>query len=138
MKNLHIYQLSVIFSVLFALAGFSYNIWRMEVTEENSNIRTACFELLLELAALEQLIYTAHYDGDLQEGSPRKGWVAVRLIADLSAITDSSIENTALILKESWSNNWHTMASNPDTVDKLVEDIDLVRQEIKQVLNSLE
>ena len=103
LKNLHIYQLSVIFSVLFALAGFSYNIWRMEVSEHNSTIRTASFELLLELAALEQLIYTAHYDGDLKEGSPRKGWVKVRLIEDLSAITDSSIENKARILKETWA-----------------------------------
>ena len=28
----HLYQLTVIFSVLFAPLGFTYNVWRMEVT----------------------------------------------------------------------------------------------------------
>ena len=42
-NKLQLYQLTVIFSVLFALVGFSYNVWRMEVSEQNNNIRTACF-----------------------------------------------------------------------------------------------
>lgn len=38
LRNFRLYQLTVIFSVLFALLGFTYNVWRMEVTEQNSNI----------------------------------------------------------------------------------------------------
>ena len=72
LSKLHLYQLTVIFSVLFALLGFTYNVWRMEVTEENSNIRTASFEVLLTLSSLEQLVYSAHYDGDEQEGNPHE------------------------------------------------------------------
>lgn len=137
-KKLHIYQLTVIFSVLFALVGFSYNVWRMEVSEENNNIRTACFEMLLELSALEQLIYAAHYDGDKKEGSPRKGWVKVGLIADLSVLTVEPVERQATTLKNVWSAHWSTMADNKDSIDKMVNAIDSVRSEIKQVLRSLE
>jgi hypothetical protein len=52
-KKLQIYHLAVIFSVFFALTGFSYNVWRMEVSEENINIRSACFGILLKLSSLE-------------------------------------------------------------------------------------
>lgn len=32
------------------------------MTEENSNIRTASFQVLIELAEREQIVYAAHYD----------------------------------------------------------------------------
>ena len=137
-KKLHIYQVTIIFSVLFALVGFSYNVWRMEVSEENSNIRTACFEMLLVLSSLEQLIYIAHYDGDVKEGSPRKGWVKVGLIADLSVLTTDSVEKQAAALKKVWSAHWSTMIDNKDSIDQIVIAIDFVRSEIKLILSSLE
>jgi hypothetical protein len=137
-KKLYLYQLTVLFSVIFSMLGFSYNVWRMEVTEENSNIRTACFEILLELSSLEQLIYAAHYDGDVIEGSPRKGWVKVGLIADLSVLTTHSVESKSANLKRTWTDHWHTMSKDRDSVDNIVTSIDLTRLEIKQVLSSLE
>ena len=109
-KHLHLYQLTVIFSILFSLLGFSYNVGRMEVTEENSNIRTACFKMLLVLSSLEQLVYAAHYDEDVKEGNPRKGWVKVGLVADLSVLTNDSVGEQAASLKDVWSEHWHTMA----------------------------
>ena len=137
-NKLHLYQATVIFSVLFALVGFSYNVWRMEVSEQNNNIRTACFEILLELSSLEQLVYTAHYDGDVKEGSPRKGWVKVGLVSDLSALTTHSVEGDAVALKNVWGAHWNTMAKDKGSVDQIVGAIDAVRVEIKQVLSSLE
>jgi hypothetical protein len=137
-KKLHLYQITVIFSVLFALMGFSYNVWRMEVSEENNNIRTACFEILLELSSLEQLIYAAHYDGDIKEGNPRKGWVLVGLIEDLSVLTSDPVKTQAATLKEVWSAHWSTMKNNRDSVDQIVKAIDSVRSNIKLVLHSLE
>ena len=137
-RKLYLYQISVVFSVIFALAGFTYNVWRMEVTEENSTIRTACFEILVNLSSLEQLVYTAHYDHDLKEGSPRKGWVMVGLISDLSALTDSAVQNKSAALKKAWSANWETMASSSESVDTIVTAIDAARAEIKHLLNSLE
>ncbi len=137
-NKMQVYQITVVFSVLFALIGFSYNVWRMEVSEENNNIRTASFELLLELSELEQLIYTAYYDKDIKEGSPRKGWVKVGLINDLSVLTSESVVNTSAELKSLWSSSWNEVESNKEVVDSLVKAIDAVRAEIKLLLSSLE
>lgn len=132
------YQLTVLFSVLFALLGFSYNVWRMEVSEQNNNLRTASFEILVNLASLEQLIYTAHYDGDFSEGSPRKGWVLVGLITDLSVLTDEDVAQCAAKLKTVWAANWDKMGKDQDAVDSLIKAIDEVRAELKRLLASLD
>lgn len=137
-NKLYLYQLTVIFSLLFALVGFSYNVWRMEASEENNNIRTACFEILIELSTLEQLIYSAHYDNDLKEGSPRKGWVKVGLISDLSILTSTLVKEKTSNLKSVWAKNWETMPSNKKAVDKIIVSIDDIRDEIKTLLTSLE
>jgi hypothetical protein len=132
------YALSLIFSILFAVTGFSYNVWRMEVTEQNSNIRTASFEMLLVLASLEQSVYAAYYDQDSQEGSPRKGWVRVGLIADLSMMTAPTVVNHAADLKQVWSDHWESIEEHQESVDAVVEAIDQVRADIKRVLAALE
>jgi hypothetical protein len=137
-KKLNLYQLTVVFSVLFALVGFSYNVWRMEVSEENNTTRTACFEILINLSSLEQLIYTAYYDGDEKEGSPRKGWVLVGLITDLSALTDDAVQQEAVALNEVWSRSWSSIATSQASVDSTVVAIDAVRAGIKHLLATLE
>jgi len=137
-KKFQLYQLTVIFSVLFSLVGFSYNVWRMEVSEENNNIRTACFEMLINLSSLEQLIYTGYYDANSAESSPRIGWVKVGLINDLSTLTDESVEHSSTTLRDTWSVNWETVATDQHSVDAMVEAIDSVRTEIKSLLTSLE
>ena len=98
-----IYYLTAIFSLLFAVIGFSYNTWRLEVTEDNNNVRTAAFEVLIRLSALEQLIYSAHYDQNPVEGNPRKGWVMIGLVVDLSALISPSVEKRAVQLKDRWA-----------------------------------
>ena len=54
-RRLRWYQAATLFSVMFALLGFSYNVWRMEQTEHNSSVREASFEMLLQLAELERI-----------------------------------------------------------------------------------
>ncbi len=137
-NSMHLYQATVIFSVLFTLVGFSYNVWRMEASEKNNNIRTACFEMLLELSSLEQLVYAAHYDGDTKEGNPRKGWVKVGLISDLSILTTSNVKNAANTLNKIWSDNWSTMTEEKPSVDQIIIAIDSVRKAIKTNLSTLE
>jgi len=141
-KPLHhkvtLYQLAVIFSLLFALIGFSYNVWRLEVSEQNSTIRTACFEMLLELSALEQLVYSAHYDKNTIDGSPRKGWVKVGLISDLSLLTSPDIRNTSTGLLDIWSQHWNDMSRNRQSVDTIISAIEKVRSSIKTDLLALE
>ena len=136
-KKLKSYYLTAIFSVIFAVVGFSYNAWRLEVSEDNSNIRTASFEVLKELAELEQIIFTRHYDKDLQKGNPRVGWVKVGLILDLSMLISPEVNSKAENLTEIWANEWALIATDRPTVEKLSDSIDEVRSEIKVVLSQL-
>ena len=136
-QKLKSYYLTALFGVVFAVVGFSYNAWRLEVSEDNSNIRTASFEVLKELSELEQIIFTRHYDKDIQKGNPRIGWVKVGLILDLSILISPEVNSKAEILKNNWASGWASIASNRDTVDKLSNSIDQIRIEIKIVLSQL-
>ena len=85
-----------------------------------------------------QLVYSAHYDGDGQEGKPRKGWVKVGLIEDLSMLTTESVQAQAAALKTVWADNWGTMMDDRNSADQIVSAIDSTRTELKRVLKSLE
>ena len=136
--KLKIYYVTAILGVIIAIVGFTYNTWRLEVSEDNNNIRTASFEVLKELAELEQIIYAAHYDRNEIEGSPRKGWVRIGLIVDLSSLISKSVERDAEQLASTWQDNWEVISKDRAAVDLLVSRIDTVRQEIKSTLAMLE
>ncbi|WP_239480653.1 hypothetical protein [Parashewanella hymeniacidonis] len=127
----------VIFSVLLSLSGFSYNVWRLESTETNNTVRTASFEMLLELSQLEQLIYSLHYDQDPSEGSPRKGWVKVGLINDLSPLAGKSVMVKADALRSSWADNWNSIESSNLATNEVVNAIEATRKEINKTITSL-
>lgn len=135
--KLKAYYLTAVLGVVFAILGFSYNAWRLELTEDNSNIRTASFEVLKELAELEQLIYVAHYDKNKVEGNPRIGWVKVGLIVDLSALISKQVEHESLKLHQAWETSWDKITDNRNSTEKVIEKIESVRKNIKIVLNGL-
>lgn len=136
-NKLKTYYITAILGVVFAVVGFSYNAWRLEATEANSNIRTASFEVLKELAELEQIIYSGYYDHDHNEGNPRKGWVKVGLIVDLSSLISNSVNLWAKQLHHSWSQHWNRFSSEQTSTDQLISDIEQIRSEIKLVLKTL-
>lgn len=136
-RRLLLYQLTTICGIAFAFIGFSYNVWRMEVTEENNNVRTACFEVLTELAALEQVLYAAHYDHDPDQGSPRIAWVKVGLIRDLSTLTAAPVAARADELHRVWSDNWQAVMQDGESLAQVIAAIDTVRDEIKILLQAL-
>lgn len=136
-EKLHLFYITSIFSLIFAVLGFSYNAWRMELSEDNNNIRTAAFEMIQQLSEFEQILYAAHYDKDLNEGSPRKGWVKVGLIHDLSAFMGKDVMHETVTLKKLWSEQWSNVSSDEKSVQKLVMQCDLVRNEISKVLAGL-
>ena len=136
-ETINVFQLTAVFSMLFALVGFSYNVWRMEITEYNNNVRSASFELLLQLSELESIIYAAHYDQDVIQGSPRKGWIKVNLIADLSVVTEPDIQAAAEALKTNWQLSWENVASDENSAMQVVGKIDDTRLKVRQLLVSL-
>lgn len=135
--GLRLYHAAVVFSVLFSLAGFSYNLWRMEVTETNSNIRTAGFEILLASAELQQIVYAAHFDQDMDAGSPRKGWVRVLLIRELSVLTSPSVVAAAEQLHRVWREHWADVPDQREATDRVVEAIENLRAAMNETLVEL-
>ena len=136
-SKLRLFYVTSVLSMIFAVIGFSYNTWRMQVTEENNNIRTASFEVLSRLSEMEQLIYTAHYDKNAIDGSPRKIWVKVGLIVDLSGLISPQVEKDAESLKSLWGGSWQNVSDDEETSQQLVMSIDLVRKNIKRALRNL-
>ncbi len=136
-KKLMAYYFTAIFSLILSIVGFSYNAWRMQATEDNNNIRTASFEVLTTLSEFEQIIYAAHYDHDKIEGNPRKGWVKIGLIVDLSSLISESVEKKALELKNMWAKNWEKLEIEQSVASLLVMKIGLVRKAIKLQLKKL-
>lgn len=136
-KRLKVYQITSIITILLTLVGFSYNVYRLEQSELNSNIRTSSFEMLKELANLEKIVYAAHYDKDTKLGNPRNGWVKVGVITDLSIICFGTNNNKTDDLKKTWKDNWSTMAQNQESATKIVKSIDKLRIEIRKVLQNL-
>ncbi len=136
--KLKLYYLTAVFSLIFSLLGFSYNAWRMEASEDNSNIREAAFEVLKELGELEQIVYALHYDHDQVNGSPRKGWVTVGLIQDLSMLISPSAHASATTLKQTWSNNWANIEQDQAANDLVIGQIEEARNQIKLALLALQ
>ncbi|NMH65626.1 hypothetical protein [Shewanella salipaludis] len=133
-----IFQTTAVFSMLFALIGFSYNVWRMEVTETNATLREASFEMLLQLSELELNVYAAYYDQDAIEGNPRRGWVKVGLIEDLSMIMPAEIRVAAKELKRSWSEHWPRLPTEETSAISVVTAIDATRAQVRQALAALD
>ena len=137
-RNVTAYQITAILGVIFALVGFSYNAWRLESTEDNNNVRLAAFAVLNELAEFEQVIYFAHYDKDPDQGNPRKGWIKVGLIDDLSYLISPEVTKKSQELKHVWMNHWQALSTDKGSVTELVTHIDSVRDAIKFTLLNLD
>ncbi len=137
-KKIKLMYITSLFSIFFALLGFSYNTWRLELSEENNNIRTASFSVLVELAEFEQIIYANHYDQDQILGSPRKAWVKIALICDLSFLISPIVNQKSEQLREQWQERWQHVSTNREAVDELVHQIDELKKEIKKTLKQLQ
>ena len=126
-----------IFSLFFAIVGFSYNAWRLEESEKNDNVRNAAFQILVELAEFEQILYLAYYDQNEIDGNPRKGWVKVGLVNDLGMLVDDATYKHAEALKALWSDTWQEISTDRDVVNRLVDEIDQVRDAVKAKIKTL-
>ncbi len=136
-QKLQLFFITSLTGVIFAVLGFSYNAWRLEITEDNNNIRTAAFEILLQLSEFEQIAYAAHFDQDKQEGNPRKGWVKIGLVSDLAILVSPDVNNKAQALKTHWAHNWEKIPADRESLDRLIRHVDETRDSIKISLSNL-
>lgn len=136
-RKMRLYYAVSLLSVVFAVVGFSYNTWRLEISEENNTVRTAAFEMFEHLAQLEQIIYSAYYDDNVNEGNPRKAWVKVGVISDLGVLMSVEVQKQSDELKKLWQVNWQKISTDEQSVNVLVAQVDEIRSEIKKELISL-
>ena len=131
------YQVIVMLSFIFGVLGFAYNSWRYEHNEHNNNVRVASFQMLKELASLEQNIYANYYDHNSEKGNPRDAWVKVGLIDDLALFISPACQNASKILKADWQSKWEKVARDQKAIDLFVKNIDQVRERTREVLLTL-
>ena len=124
-------------SLAIAVSGFSYAMWRDEQSEKNRNIRTASFEVLMEVEQLRLIVDYAHYDKDKQRGNPITGWPHVLLIRDLSHLIDTDTASAGDKLFTTWSEDWDSIDTSQESVDKITGAIEEVRGQDLKVLRTI-
>lgn len=125
-------------SLLVAFTALGYNTWRNEQSEFNRNIRRAGFEMLVHIAALQRITYLAHFEHDLDEGNPRKGWVEVLVLRDLTMLMPESTTGRADALYQAWNDNWMGLGKTDLAVAAIDQCIDDLRKNVVAVLESLD
>ncbi|MGV6827230.1 MAG: hypothetical protein ACWA5Q_09650 [bacterium] len=131
-------NLVAIISLVVAVTSLSYAAWRNEVTEANRNVRTAGFEMLMNLGDLQRIVYLGHYDRDPIAGNPRKGWVRVMILRDLGTIMPDPLPRESSLLIETWKTNWQGIGNDPVAVDAIEEQIETLRQAVLNTLKTIE
>lgn len=130
-------NLVAIISLTVALSGLAYNTWRNEKSELNSNVRTAGFEILLEIGELQRVVFFSHYDRDTQLGNPRAGWVHVLTIQDLSQVMPEPVPAQAMQLKTAWEENWSQLGESDASANTINQSIDDYRLAVLDTLRRL-
>lgn len=131
------YLITTVLSIGLAIVSIGYNVWRMAESEQNANVRDAAFEVFLALAEFQEVIYAAHFDNLEVEGSPRRGWVKVKLVEDMSILVGEDVAREARVLRDSWQEQWPTIRDNREGVDLLVAQIETLREILRNRLSSL-
>ncbi|MBZ0071163.1 MAG: hypothetical protein K8I04_05505 [Gammaproteobacteria bacterium] len=130
-------NLVAIISLTVALSGLGYNTWRNERSEQNSNIRTAGFEVLTEVGELQRVVFFSHYDQSTEYGSPRAGWAHILTIHDLSQVIPDPVPGEADRLRAVWETQWEGLGESETSVAAINAAIDAYRLAVLDMLRSL-
>lgn len=121
-------NLLAIISLSVALAALGYSTWRNERTEQNRNVREAGFELLSEVASLQQIVFYAHFKPGDARGDARMGWAEVLAIVDLAELMPDEVVRDAVALNKTWQADWADLGEDPEAHQRIDDAIDTVRQ----------
>lgn len=126
-------------SLVVAVSSLSYNTWRNEQTEYNRNQRLVSIEILIKLEELQELVFYNHYDRDSRSrGNPRSGWAKALTIRDLAQILERPLPASAASLAASWSEHWQGLGNDQASADAILESIEAVRNDARELLRSLD
>ncbi len=131
-------NLIAIISLVIAIAALFYNAWRLQVTEENFNIRPAAFEMLKQLGQLQLVVNNTRYLSNHTESmNPILGWGYVSLINDLSQLLPPPMPSRATELSHVWADNWEKIRTDETCADKITQQIDASRNLILNQIKHL-
>jgi hypothetical protein len=126
-----------IVSLVIAIIALVYSAWREETTEKHRNIRTAGFEVLMNLGELQIVVNHVYYKPDDTLANPYVGWGYLALASDLSNLLPSPVPEMVAKLVNVWGENWENIHSNEEAINKISNEIDNSRKEVLQVLRHL-
>ena len=125
-------------SLVVAVGSLGYNTWRNERSEANRNVRAAGFQLMTEIAGLQQVVLLSHYDMDAVRGNPRVGWTHVIAIKDLSHSMPDDVRTACQDLFLVWQDNWEDLADSDTSLGKIDAAIDHAKTEILGAIKALD
>ena len=126
-------------SLIVALTALGYNSWRNELTEQNRNVRTAGFEMIVHIGKLQRIVYLAQYEAELGQESPRAGEVEVLIIRDLSRLMPEFTQAEADILLDTWQINWRDLGNDDEQAAAAIDTaMNNLRIGILRALSALE
>lgn len=124
-------------SLLVALSALFYNTWRNESSEAHRNVRAAEFEMLKNLAELQQVIDYAHYRMDKQRGDPTRALTLVLEINDLGTLTPPAVKTASDKLLAAWRTYGDQVAENREAAGALSEEVLNTRRAVLESLRGL-
>lgn len=125
-------------SLVVAVSSLGYNTWRNERTEANRNVRAAGFQLMNEIAALQQVVLLSHYDMDAVRGNPRVGWTHVIAIRDLAYSMPEDVRDACNDLFLVWQSNWEELEGSASSLANIDAAIERTKTEILGAIRSLD
>jgi len=114
--------------------------WRNEASEHNRNQRLVSIEVLRNLGELQQVVYHRHWGMDSEnKGSALTGWAIVLTIHDLAMVLQAPLPASAEKLRATWDQHSGKLGGGQDEhAERIVEAIDLVRDDVHALLDDLD
>ncbi|MGV6807963.1 MAG: hypothetical protein ACWA5K_08700 [bacterium] len=134
-------NLVAIVSIVLAVTGFSYNAYRMELTEANSNVRTAGFALIEKLASLDEVLIYARYSENIDQAEMERlrksGWVQVIALRDLSYPMPADVRDASVQLMKTWQTHSLDLGSTGGYAE-IDNSLESMRSQVIAALNDLD
>jgi hypothetical protein len=126
-------------SLVIAVTSLGYNTWRNEASEYNRNQRLVSIEVLRNLGQLQQVVFHRHYDMDeTDKGNARTGWAIVLTITDLAIVLEEPLPAAAEDLRAVWDDDWQKLGSDQLGSDRIIAEIEILRQDVHALLKNLD
>ena len=85
------------------------------------------------------MVFHHRYDGDTTDkGNPRLGWTHVLTIKDLSLVLTDPLPEQAETLLLTWGDNWDQLGDSQESVDTVLDAVDVMRTQTLQLIRSLD